>query len=133
MNINATSRIAVAAEVTEDRPAPRLGRAVKFALFDVAGNDIRGPFFRVRHDDPGTMCDDHAELAALLHDCKVVIAGAVGHRMAKRLRDAGIEVVATPERLAPAELVDRFFAGSLTRVGATSAFKPAAMVFAPTN
>jgi predicted Fe-Mo cluster-binding NifX family protein len=115
MSFDTTSRVAVAAEVTEDRPAPRLGRAVKFALFDVAGSDIRGPFFRVRHDDPGTVCDDHAELAVLLHDCKAVIAGAVGHRMAKRLRAAGIEVVATPERLAPAQLVDRFVAGSLAR------------------
>jgi predicted Fe-Mo cluster-binding NifX family protein len=109
-------RLAVAEEVKEDVPAPRLGRAVKFALFDVAGKDVRGPFYRVRHDDPGSVCDDHAELAALLHDCRVVIAGSVGPRMAQRLLDLGIEVVVTPERKPAAQLVARHLAGTLERI-----------------
>jgi predicted Fe-Mo cluster-binding NifX family protein len=108
-------RLAVAEEEKEDSLAPRLGRAVKFALFDVVGKDIRGPFYRVRHDDPGKVCDEHAELAALLHDCQVVIAGSVGPRMAQRLRDLGIEVVATPERRSPAQLVARHLEGTLER------------------
>lgn len=115
MSGGGTKRIAVAAEVVEDWPAPRLGRALKFALFDVEGIDVRGPFFRVRHGNPGDACDGHADLAALLHDCTAVIAGGVGSRIAKRLRDIGVEVVATPERLPSARLVDRYFAGTLAR------------------
>ena len=108
-------RLAVAEETKEDTLASRLGRAVRFALFDVTGKDIRGPFYRVRHDDPGKVCDEHAELAALLHDCQVVIAGAVGPRMAQRLRDLGIEVVATPERRSATHLVTSYLAGNLEK------------------
>lgn len=109
-------RLAVAEEEKEDVLAPRLGRALKFALFDVNGKDVRGPFYRVRHDDPGNVCDEHAELAALLHDCKVVIAGSVGPRMAQRLLDLGIEVVATSERRSAKQLVYRHLAGTLERI-----------------
>jgi predicted Fe-Mo cluster-binding NifX family protein len=108
-------RLAVAEEVGADVLAPRLGRAVKFALFDVAGSEIRGPFFRVRHDDPGNICDDHAELASLLHDCRAVIAGSAGPRMVQRLKHLGIEVVATPERRPAAQLVARYLAETLER------------------
>jgi predicted Fe-Mo cluster-binding NifX family protein len=108
-------RLAVAEEEKEDVLAPRLGRAVKFALFDVAGRDVRGPFYRVRHDDPGSVCDAHAELQALLHDCKLVIAGSAGPRIARCLRDSGIEVVATPARGSAAHLVARYLAGTLER------------------
>jgi predicted Fe-Mo cluster-binding NifX family protein len=108
-------RLAVAEEQKEDILAPRLGRALKFALFDAAGKDIRGPFYRVRHDDPGTVCDDHADLLNLLHDCNVVIAGSVGPHMARRLHELGIEVVATPERKPAAQLVARHLAGTLER------------------
>ena len=108
-------RLAVAEEIEEDVLAPRLGRAVRFALFDVTGKEIRGPFYRVRHDDPGKVCDEHAELAALLHDCGAVIAGSVGGRMAQRLRDLGIEVVATPERRSAEQLVARYASGILER------------------
>lgn len=79
-------RLAVAEEEKEDVLAPRLGRALKFALFYLDGKEVRGPFYRVRHDDPGSVCDDHAELSALLHDCRVVIAGSVGPCMARRIR-----------------------------------------------
>lgn len=106
-------RLAVAEEEKEDVLAPRLGRAIKFALFDVTGKDVRGPFFRVRHDDPGKVCDEHSELADVLHDCNAVIAGSVGLRMAKRLKDLGIEVVATSERRSAAQLVARYVAGNL--------------------
>jgi len=106
-------RLAVAEETQENRLAPRLGRAVKFALFDVHGKEIRGPFYRVRHDDPGQVCDQHAELAALLHDCKLVIAGSVGSNMAQRLRLQGIDVLATREILPTAELVSRWVSGEL--------------------
>ncbi len=109
-------RVAVAEEVKENVLTLRLGRTVKFALFDVSGNDIRGPFYRVRHDVPGEVCDDHAELAGLLHDCQVVIAGAVGQHMALRLRNLGIEVVATPERRPPTQLVARYVAKNLERI-----------------
>jgi predicted Fe-Mo cluster-binding NifX family protein len=108
-------RMAVAEEEKEDKLAPRLGRALKFALFDVAGKEIRGPFYRVRHDNPGVVCSDHKELARLLHDCKVVIAGSVGSRMAKRLHELGIEVVATTERKPAIQLVARHLAGNLER------------------
>jgi predicted Fe-Mo cluster-binding NifX family protein len=67
----------------------------------------------VRHDDPGRVCDEHAELVELLHDCRVVIAGSVGSRMAQRLRDLGIEVVATPERRPAAQLVAHYLAENL--------------------
>ena len=109
-------RLAVAEETQEDTLAPRLGRTVRFALFDVNGKDVRGPFYRVRHDEPGEVCDEHAELAALLHDCQVVIAGSVGPRMTQRLRDLGIEVVATPERRPVAQLIARYVAGTLERI-----------------
>lgn len=116
MTVAATHmRLAVAEEVKENVLAERLGRAVKFALFDVAGKEIRGPFYRVRHDQPGQVCDEHAELADLLHDCRVVIAGSVGDRMAQRLQDRGIEVVATSERKPTAQLVARHVAGILEK------------------
>ncbi len=108
-------RLAVAEEISEDTLAPRLGRAVRFALFDADGEDARGPFYRVRHDDPGKDCDEHAELASLLHDCQVVIAGSTGPRMTRRLRDLGIQVVATPERSSAAQLVGRYLVGTLER------------------
>jgi predicted Fe-Mo cluster-binding NifX family protein len=114
---NKRTRLAVAEEANEDFPAPRLGRAVKFALFDVVGNDIRGPFYRIRHDDPGTACDSHAQLVNLLHDCSVVIAGAVGPQMARRMHELGIHVVVTSERKPAARLVARLLAGTLEEAG----------------
>jgi len=108
--------LAVAEEEQDDVLAPRLGRAVKFALFDVEGGVVRGPFYRVRHDDPGTSCDEHAELTELLDDCRVVIAGSVGPRMAQRLRDRGIEVVATSERGSAAQLVARYLSETIERI-----------------
>lgn len=108
-------RVAVAEEEKEDVLAPRLGRAVKFALFDLRGDEVRGPSYRVRHDNPGEACDHHAELAALLHDCHAVIAGSAGQHMAQHLQAQGIEVVATPERISPLQLVTRYFADTLTR------------------
>jgi predicted Fe-Mo cluster-binding NifX family protein len=84
-------------------------------LFDTAGKDVRGPFYRVRHDDPGDACNEHPELKALLHDCKVVIAGSVGQAMVQRLHDLGIEVVTTPERCPSKKLVSRYLAGTLER------------------
>lgn len=106
-------RLAVAEETEENVLAPRLGKALKFALFDVSGKGVRGPFYRVRHDEPGQVCDEHAELAALLHDCRVVIAGSVGPRMRERLRNQGIDVVTTLERIPAAQLVARYLAGHL--------------------
>jgi predicted Fe-Mo cluster-binding NifX family protein len=114
IQIRANLRVAVAED--GDELASRLGRAVKFVLFDTRGDEVRGPFYRVRHDDPGAVCDHHAELAALLHDCQVVIAGSVGPRMARRLQDLGIEVVVTPEKSSAAELVTRHLAGTLARI-----------------
>lgn len=108
-------RLAVAEETKESVLAPQLGKALKFALFDVSGKNVRGPFYRVRHDDPGQVCDDHAELAALLHDCRLVIAGSAGTRMRGRLRDLGIEVVTTSERRPAAQLVARYLAGHLVQ------------------
>lgn len=108
-------RLAVAEETKENVLAPRLGKALKFALFDVSGNNVRGPFYRVRHDDPGQVCDEHAELASLLHDCRLVIAGSAGPRMRERLLDLGIEVVTTSERRPAAQLVNHYLAGCLER------------------
>jgi predicted Fe-Mo cluster-binding NifX family protein len=115
MRNRANMRVAVAEEQQRDVLAPRLGRAVKFVLFDAGADGVRGAFYRVRHDAPGETCDAHAELAALLHDCQVVIAGSVGPHLARRLRQLGIEVVATPERRPAAELVARHLAGTLAR------------------
>ena len=109
-------RVAVAEEEKEDVLAPRLGRAVKFALYDLRGGVVRGPSYRVRHDNPGEACDHHAELAGLLKDCKAVIAGAVGQHMALRMQALGIEVVATPERIPSIQLVTRYIGGTLTRI-----------------
>ena len=108
-------RLAIAEDEKEDVLAPRLGRALKFALFDVKGGAVRGPFYRVRHDEPGASCDDHAELSELLSDCRVVIAGSVGPRMAQRLMDLGIEVVASSERKPTAQVAASHFAGTLER------------------
>lgn len=109
-------RVAVAEKDQENVLASRLGRAVKFALFDTSGNEIRGPFYRVRHDHPGVTCDDHAELSALLRDCQAVIAGSAGPHMTQRLQALGINVVATDERISPLQLVARYCAGTLTRI-----------------
>ena len=112
--VESRMRLAVAEDEAESVLAPRLGRAVRFALFDVAGSEVRGPFYRVRHDNPGVICDDHSELTALLYDCQLVIAGSVGERMARRLLERGIEVVVTPERKPAGQLVARYLAGALT-------------------
>jgi predicted Fe-Mo cluster-binding NifX family protein len=108
-------RLAVAENRVDGTMAPRLGRALRFALFDVHGSELRGPFYRVRHDDPGDECCDHAELTALLHDCRVVIAGAAGDRMIERLRERGIEVVMTAEDKPSAQLAAAYLAGKLER------------------
>jgi predicted Fe-Mo cluster-binding NifX family protein len=109
-------RVAVAEQEQQDVLAARLGRAVKFGLFDARDGEIRGPFYRVRHDNPGDVCDHHAELAALLHDCQAVISGSAGPHMQRRLQALGIDVVATPETQPPLQLVSRYLAGTLTRV-----------------
>lgn len=106
-------RLAVAEQETDDTLAPALGRAVKFALFDVYPHSVRGPFYRVRHDQPGEVCDDHLELTQLLHDCQVVITGGAGKRMIQRLKTHQIEVIATSERAAAACLIARHLAGNL--------------------
>ena len=113
--VESRMRLAVAEDEAESVLAPRLGRAVRFALFDVAGSEVRGPFYRVRHDNPGVICDDHSELTALLYDCQLVIAGSVGERMARRLLERGIEVVVTPERKPAAQLVARYLVASEAR------------------
>lgn len=112
------TRIAVAEGATPKPPA--LGRAVRYVLFDIVEGIARGPFYRVRHDNPGEACDGHAELITLLYDCKWVIAGAVGPRMKQRLHACGIEVVATPEEQSAAVLAARFLAGTLVRRAAGS-------------
>lgn len=107
-------RVAVAEKPMEGTPALRLGRALRFALFDVHDRDVRGPFYRVRHDEPGETCGDHEELTALLHDCQVVIAGAAGERMVERLRECGIKVVIAREDRPSAQLAAAYVAGNLT-------------------
>ena len=106
-------RVAVAE--TGDELAPRLGRAVKFALFDVEGGKAHGPCYRIRHDDPGGACDEHGELAALLRDCAAVIAGGLGPEMARRLTEAGVDPVATRENGSARDLALRYAAGRLVR------------------
>jgi len=111
----AGGRLAVAENRVDGRMAPRLGRALRFALFDLHDNGLRGPFYRVRHDDPGEKCCDHEELTALLHDCRVVIVGAAGTRMVERLRERGIEVVVTAEDRPSPQLAAAWLAGKLER------------------
>lgn len=115
IEINRTlcSRVAVA-EGEPGRP-PALGRAVRLVIFDMIGGEARSPCYRVRHDHPGDICDGHAELVALLHDCQVVIAGAAGTRLTQRLHACGIEVVATTEEHPAAVLATRYLAGKLVR------------------
>jgi len=108
-------RLAVAENLVDGRMAPRLGRTLRFALFDLNDNGLRGPFYRVRHDDPGEKCCDHEELTALLHDCRVVIVGAAGARMVERLREHGIEVVVTAEDKPSVQLAAAWLAGKLER------------------
>lgn len=109
-------RVAVAESRVDGRMAPRLGRALRFALFDVYdGNELRGPLYRVRHDDPGEECCDHEELTSLLHDCQVVIAGAAGAPMIERLRERGIDVVVTAEDKPAPQLAAAWLAGTLER------------------
>jgi len=88
-----------------DQVAPRLGQAVKFALFDAGGGQVKGPFFRVRHTDPGNSCGEQAELVTLLHDCQMVIAGSAGNRLTALLSEHGVTVVRTEQRQATRELV----------------------------
>ena len=104
-------RIAVAEE--GDVVAPRLGRAVKFALFDIERGIGRGAFYRIRHDDPGTTCDHHAELLAVLQDCQAVVARAIGPAMARHLAENGIEPVPTSRAGSAAELAALHAAGTL--------------------
>ncbi len=111
----AGGRLAVAENRVDGTMAPRLGRALRFALFDVHGGELRGPFYRVRHDDPGADCCDHEELTSLLYDCQVVIVGAAGARMVERLREQGIDVVVTAEDKPSAQLADAWLAGKLER------------------
>jgi uncharacterized protein (DUF58 family) len=69
-------RVAVAEEEKEDVLAPRLGRAVKFALFDLRGGEVRGPSYRVRHDNPGVAGETRRPRA--LPDTLVLAAGRAG-------------------------------------------------------
>jgi predicted Fe-Mo cluster-binding NifX family protein len=108
-------RLAVAEDRVDGSMAPRLGRALRFALFDVHDSELRGPFYRVRHDDPGDECCDHEELTSLLHDCQVVIVGAAGARMVERLRECGIDVVVTAEDKPSPQLAAAWLAGTLER------------------
>jgi predicted Fe-Mo cluster-binding NifX family protein len=108
-------RVAVAEKSVEGRSVQRLGRALRFALFDVQGRDTRGPFYRVRHDEPGEACGEHEELTALLHDCQVVIAGAAGERMVERLQERGIKVVIAQEDRPSAQLAAAYAAGNLIK------------------
>jgi predicted Fe-Mo cluster-binding NifX family protein len=109
-------RVAVAEKPVESTPAARLGRALRFALFDVQDRRVRGPFYRVRHDEPGGSCGDHGELTALLHDCQVVIAGAAGERMVERLRERGIDVVIAKEDRPSAKLAAAYATGNSTTI-----------------
>lgn len=109
MTAKLPARVAVA-EGDAGRP-PALGRALRFVVFDILDGVARGPCYRVRHDQPGEVCEGHAELIALLRDCQVVIAGAAGPRLTQRLRACGIEVATTSEARPAAELVARHLAG----------------------
>lgn len=112
-------RVAVA---DDDRHCPPpLGRAARFVIFDIVDGAARTPCYRVRHNEPGAVCDGHADLPGLLRDCQVVIAGAAGEKLAELLRKRGIRVVATSERRPPAELVARFLALTLARRRLTAA------------
>lgn len=109
------NRIAVAEDRLDDGLAARLGRAEKFALFDAGERGLRGPFYRVRHGDPGSSCEGQAELVRMLADCRAVITGGAGERTGGMLAAQGIEVVATAERGKPVDLVTRFLGGTLER------------------
>ena len=106
-------RLAVAEQNIGNLPALRLGRALRFALFDVSGKHARGPFYRVRHLNPGEECDHNAELSSLLHDCQLVITGSVGVRLKQRLLDQGVKVISTPERIITTQLIARYLNGML--------------------
>jgi predicted Fe-Mo cluster-binding NifX family protein len=112
-------RVAVA-DCDQQSPPP-LGRAARFVIFDIVDGAARTPCYRVRHNDPGAVCDGHADLPGLLRDCQVVIAGAAGEKLAELLRKRGIRVVATSERRPPADLVARFLAQKLARSRLTAA------------
>ncbi len=108
-------RVAVAEETVTEELALHLGRATKFAVFDVREGRVRGPFFRVRHMDPGGNCDGQEELARLLQDCDAVLARSAGRRLSERLAEFGVEVVATDELGRPWEMVMRFAQSALRR------------------
>lgn len=105
-------RMAVAENRLDGSLAPRLGKALRFAIFDFRDQRVRGPLYRVRHDEPGSTCG-HTELAALLHDCQVVIAGGAGERMVERMRNGGAEVVIAPGDKPSVQLAADWFAGRL--------------------
>lgn len=104
--------MAVAENRLDGTLAPRLGKALRFAIFDLRDQRVRGPLYRVRHDEPGSTCG-HTELAALLQDCQVVIAGGAGERMVQRMRVGGTEVVIAPEAKPSAQLAADWFAGRM--------------------
>ena len=109
-------RVAVAEQEQQDVLAARLGRAVKFGLFDARDGEIRGPFYRVSHDYPGDVCVHQSVIGAMVLDRQAVISGSAGPHMQRRLQALGIDVVATPETQPPLQLVSRYLAGTLTRV-----------------
>ncbi len=103
----------MAEETISDDLASRLGRATKFAIFEVRAGRIRGPVYRVRHQEPGENCEMHDELARLLEDCDAVIVKSAGQKLVDRLRLQGVNVVVSGETGKPKQLVLRYISGEL--------------------
>lgn len=99
-------RIAVAEDCVFGTLAPRLGKALRFGLYEVVGKQLRGPWYRVRHGEPHGQCMDHEELQRLLHDCQLVVTGAVGSHMKRRLQEMGVDIVIGDKDRSPRELVE---------------------------
>ena len=107
------SRCQIAVAEGPGMGCPPLGRALRFALFVVERGDVRGPVYRIRHDNPGQSCTGHADLLELLADCQVVIAGSVGGKLTARLHDAGVTVIATSDTGTAEYLAAQWAAGQL--------------------
>jgi predicted Fe-Mo cluster-binding NifX family protein len=101
------------------------GKSTCLLVYEIDGNAIRGGETRIELDDHATFCECQPPRAPgdltrrrdrfvqAVQDCRVVLCGGMGWRVAGELIRRGVNPLVIHGQLSPREAVERYLAGTL--------------------
>jgi predicted Fe-Mo cluster-binding NifX family protein len=117
-------KVAVASE--DGRVLSRhFGKSTCLLVFEIDGNTIRGEVTRIAIDDRAVFCECRTSRASAdltrrrdrlvqaVQDCRVVLCGGMGWRVAGELILRGVNPLVITGQLSPREAVECYLAGTL--------------------